>query len=152
MNFDQLSRKNEYEFIVFQSNISRRLSVSACLVLQNSSFIEGVYLSGAYTCSVIYFSVILLLYRMVMKLYLHFLWAYDVSLWKIWHSWLHIYLVYLIKMIRGITEYIYGVIREFGLQSSATTDDTDNCAVCLERPCTVAAEGILILFVIIIFF
>ncbi|XP_074354098.1 E3 ubiquitin-protein ligase XBAT33-like [Apium graveolens] len=35
---------------------------------------------------------------------------------------------------------ILNIAREFGLQSS-TTDDAENCAVCLERPCTVAAEG-----------
>lgn len=32
--------------------------------------------------------------------------------------------------------------REYGLQSSATpSDDADTCAVCLERTCSVAAEG-----------
>lgn len=34
--------------------------------------------------------------------------------------------------------------REYGLQSSATSsDDADTCAVCLERTCTVGAEGTL---------
>ena len=36
------------------------------------------------------------------------------------------------------------VCRECGLQSSATlSDDTDICVVCLERTCTVAAEGLI---------
>ncbi|XP_045799402.1 E3 ubiquitin-protein ligase XBAT33-like [Trifolium pratense] len=34
------------------------------------------------------------------------------------------------------------IAREFGLQSSTTSsDEIDFCAVCLERPCSVAAEG-----------
>lgn len=41
--------------------------------------------------------------------------------------------------------------REFGLQSSATSDDTDFCAVCLERQCTVAAEGLLFLLLLLSF-
>ncbi|XVF50789.1 hypothetical protein PTKIN_Ptkin04bG0131500 [Pterospermum kingtungense] len=37
---------------------------------------------------------------------------------------------------------ILNVAREFGLQSSITSsDDADSCAVCLERACSVAAEG-----------
>ncbi|GJY37943.1 E3 ubiquitin protein ligase XBAT33 [Tanacetum coccineum] len=37
---------------------------------------------------------------------------------------------------------VLNIARECGLQSSATlSDDTDICAVCLERTCTVAAEG-----------
>ncbi|CAL0320462.1 unnamed protein product [Lupinus luteus] len=39
---------------------------------------------------------------------------------------------------------ILNIAREYGLQSSATTTsshDIDFCAVCLERPCSVAAEG-----------
>lgn len=36
---------------------------------------------------------------------------------------------------------ILNIARECGLQSSATTDDGDACAVCLERACNVAAEG-----------
>lgn len=34
------------------------------------------------------------------------------------------------------------VCRECGLQSSAASDDSDTCAVCLEKACTVAAEGL----------
>lgn len=33
------------------------------------------------------------------------------------------------------------IAREFGLQSSVTSNDSETCAVCLERGCTVAAEG-----------
>ncbi|KAL2550360.1 E3 ubiquitin-protein ligase [Forsythia ovata] len=37
---------------------------------------------------------------------------------------------------------VLNIAREYGLQSSATaSDDTEICAVCLERACTVAAEG-----------
>ncbi|KAG9159686.1 hypothetical protein Leryth_017397 [Lithospermum erythrorhizon] len=37
---------------------------------------------------------------------------------------------------------ILNIAREYGLQSSVTLpDDADACAVCLERACTVAAEG-----------
>ncbi|KAJ0848201.1 putative transcription factor C2H2 family [Helianthus annuus] len=37
---------------------------------------------------------------------------------------------------------VLNIARECGLQSSGTlSDDTDICAVCLERSCTVAAEG-----------
>ncbi|KAK2653806.1 hypothetical protein Ddye_013662 [Dipteronia dyeriana] len=37
---------------------------------------------------------------------------------------------------------VLNVAREFGLQSStASSDDADTCAVCLERACSVAAEG-----------
>ncbi|KAM7494507.1 hypothetical protein LguiB_029116 [Lonicera macranthoides] len=36
---------------------------------------------------------------------------------------------------------ILNIARECGLQSSTSSDDIDICAVCLERPCTVAAEG-----------
>ncbi|KAK1415260.1 hypothetical protein QVD17_31037 [Tagetes erecta] len=37
---------------------------------------------------------------------------------------------------------VLNIARECGLQSSGTlSDDTDICAVCLERACTVAAEG-----------
>ncbi|CAI9295684.1 unnamed protein product [Lactuca saligna] len=37
---------------------------------------------------------------------------------------------------------VLNIARECGLQSSSTlSDDTDICAVCLERSCTVAAEG-----------
>ncbi|XP_042512880.1 E3 ubiquitin-protein ligase XBAT33-like isoform X1 [Macadamia integrifolia] len=37
---------------------------------------------------------------------------------------------------------VLNIARECGLQSSITTsDDNDTCAVCLERACTVAAEG-----------
>lgn len=37
---------------------------------------------------------------------------------------------------------ILNIARECGLQSSTTSsDDTDTCAVCLERACTVASEG-----------
>ncbi|CAI9762402.1 unnamed protein product [Fraxinus pennsylvanica] len=36
---------------------------------------------------------------------------------------------------------VLNIAREYGLQSSATGDDTEICAVCLERACTVAAEG-----------
>lgn len=32
--------------------------------------------------------------------------------------------------------------REFGLQSATITDEVDICVVCLERTCTVAAEGL----------
>ncbi|KAK1399557.1 E3 ubiquitin-protein ligase XBAT33 [Heracleum sosnowskyi] len=36
---------------------------------------------------------------------------------------------------------VLNIARELGLQSSTTYDDTDVCAVCLERACSVAAEG-----------
>ncbi|KAF2565096.1 hypothetical protein F2Q70_00014105, partial [Brassica cretica] len=36
---------------------------------------------------------------------------------------------------------ILNIAREFGLQSATITDEVDICAVCLERTCTVAAEG-----------
>ncbi|ONK56623.1 uncharacterized protein A4U43_C10F10840 [Asparagus officinalis] len=36
---------------------------------------------------------------------------------------------------------ILNIARECGLQSAATIDDGDTCAVCLERACNVAAEG-----------
>nr|GMC93008.1 E3 ubiquitin-protein ligase XBAT33-like [Ipomoea batatas] len=38
---------------------------------------------------------------------------------------------------------VLNIAREYGLQSSATTPsgDVDTCAVCLERACSVAAEG-----------
>lgn len=36
---------------------------------------------------------------------------------------------------------ILNIAREYGLQSSTASDDADNCAVCLERACNVAAEG-----------
>lgn len=38
---------------------------------------------------------------------------------------------------------VLNIAREYGLQSLSATssDDTDTCAVCLERACTVAAEG-----------
>nr|GMC61969.1 E3 ubiquitin-protein ligase XBAT33 [Ipomoea batatas] len=37
---------------------------------------------------------------------------------------------------------VLDIAREYGLQSSATpSDDADTCAVCLERTCSVAAEG-----------
>ncbi|XP_047957451.1 E3 ubiquitin-protein ligase XBAT33 [Salvia hispanica] len=37
---------------------------------------------------------------------------------------------------------VLNIARDYGLQSSATgSDDTDICAVCLERACSVAAEG-----------
>ncbi|CAA2981573.1 E3 ubiquitin- ligase XBAT33 [Olea europaea subsp. europaea] len=37
---------------------------------------------------------------------------------------------------------VLNIAREYGLQSPATgSDDTEICAVCLERACTVAAEG-----------
>ncbi|KAK9147777.1 hypothetical protein Scep_006534 [Stephania cephalantha] len=37
---------------------------------------------------------------------------------------------------------VLNIARECGLQSSTTsTDESEICAVCLERPCTVAAEG-----------
>nr|GEW28752.1 E3 ubiquitin-protein ligase XBAT33 [Tanacetum cinerariifolium] len=41
-----------------------------------------------------------------------------------------------------VARIVLNIARECGLQSSATlSDDTDICAVCLERTCTVAAEG-----------
>ncbi|KAL0874780.1 hypothetical protein Bca101_024485 [Brassica carinata] len=36
---------------------------------------------------------------------------------------------------------ILNIAREFGLQSATITDEVDICVVCLERTCTVAAEG-----------
>ncbi|GLT84149.1 hypothetical protein SLE2022_023960 [Rubroshorea leprosula] len=36
---------------------------------------------------------------------------------------------------------VLNIARECGLQSSSTSDDVDACAVCLERACSVAAEG-----------
>ncbi|XP_010423234.1 PREDICTED: E3 ubiquitin-protein ligase XBAT33-like [Camelina sativa] len=36
---------------------------------------------------------------------------------------------------------ILNIAREFGLQSATIADEVDICAVCLERTCTVAAEG-----------
>jgi E3 ubiquitin-protein ligase XBAT32/33 len=36
---------------------------------------------------------------------------------------------------------ILNIAREFGLQSATIGDEVDICAVCLERTCTVAAEG-----------
>ncbi|XP_021892096.1 E3 ubiquitin-protein ligase XBAT33 [Carica papaya] len=36
---------------------------------------------------------------------------------------------------------VLNIARESGLQSSVTSDDADICAVCLERACSVAAEG-----------
>lgn len=42
--------------------------------------------------------------------------------------------------------FIYGfsfmcICREFGLPTISSVDDSDLCAVCLERSCSVAAEG-----------
>ncbi|PIA49560.1 hypothetical protein AQUCO_01300388v1 [Aquilegia coerulea] len=36
---------------------------------------------------------------------------------------------------------VLNIARECGLQSSASSDESDVCAVCLERTCTVAGEG-----------
>lgn len=37
--------------------------------------------------------------------------------------------------------------RDYGLQpSGSASDDAEMCAVCLERPCAIAAEGALFLF------
>lgn len=38
--------------------------------------------------------------------------------------------------------FIYFICREFGLQhTTPSIDDNDLCSVCLERSCSVAAEG-----------
>lgn len=48
--------------------------------------------------------------------------------------------------VRMIYLYIGDLFcRDCGLHSSVTSDDTDTCAVCLERACTVSAEGLFFL-------
>lgn len=52
-------------------------------------------------------------------------------------------LLYILGTLSAWFDRIMNICRECGLQSSAASaDDSDICAVCLERGCSVAAEGL----------
>lgn len=54
--------------------------------------------------------------------------------------------------VRMIYLYIGELLcRDCGLHSSVTSDDTDTCAVCLEKACTVSAEGLFFLSCVFFF-